>query len=75
MKKFTEYLVYPGLPLLFIIAWGIVFAWACEKEKAENAEKPAITRTVKHNNTGWGYGWTLDTKGKMHYGWGFRFGM
>ena len=75
-NKIKELLIYPGLPLLFIILWGIAFFYFCEKEKQENAEnhtKSVPTKEVQFNHKGWGYGWTMGTNGKMHYGYGFRF--
>lgn len=75
MKKLSEYIVYPGLPLLFIILWGVVFAYYCDKESKENAgnaSKSVSTRTINHK-PGYGYGWTMDSKGKFHYGWGIHF--
>ena len=76
MKKLSEYIVYPGLPLLFIILWGVVFAYYCDKESKENAgnaSKSVPAKEVHFNHKGWGYGWTMGTNGKMHYGYGFRF--
>ena len=78
MKKFSEYLVYPGLPLLFILLWALVFAYFCDKEKQENAgnaSKSVSTQTIHHRSGSFGYGFTMDSKGKIHYGWGMHFGL